>query len=561
MDALDQVPCPTLVTDAFGRVLATNADLLALVGGTTEQWLQRPIEELLPPASRIFLQTHVWPILLRDGHAREIHLKICDAQSHRVPIMVNCRKGVFAGNESYYWVFFVAEERSQFEAEVLNARNRAEASARALAESEHFIKTIADGLPGLVAYWDKNLVCRFANKNYLDWFGKVPAAVIGTTMKDLLGERLFALNEPHIISALKGEEQVFERTLTKFDGSIGYTLAHYIPDTSADGEVKGIFVLVSDVTQIKTAEVELRLASSIVQSAVEGIMVTDAEGIILSVNPAFTKITGYSTEQAVGQTPQFLRSNHHDEAFYVALRQELADRGRWEGETWNRRQDGDVFRQWQTVTVIRSLHNEPLRYVSIFNDITERWRKDERVKHLALHDALTDLPNRILFTERLGQLITMIEREKRNVAVMFLDLDRFKIVNDTFGHDVGDTLLKEVAPKLQAQIRHSDTVARLGGDEFVILLDNPASKAEVAHIADRIVRVVKEPIVIRAHPVQVGTSIGIALHPADGSTPEQLIKSADIAMFAAKESGKNSFRFYEPTMIARQNDKGGLVAK
>jgi diguanylate cyclase (GGDEF)-like protein/PAS domain S-box-containing protein len=541
---LNQLPCPTLITDKSGNILAVNTDLLALVGGTFEHWLHKPMENFFPPASRIFLQTHVWPMLLSDGNAREIYLKISNAQNQRIPVMMNCRRGLFSGEDSYFWAFFVALERSKFELELLDARNRAESSALALAKRESFVKTVTDAMPGLVAYWDKDLCCRFANKTYLEWFGKLPEAIIGTALQDLLGECLFILNKPYILGALAGETQVFERTLTKADGSTCFTLTNYIPDFDALGAVIGFFVLISDVTTIKTAELELRLAASIFESTVEGIMVTDGQGIILSVNPAFSKITGYTAEEAIGHTPRLLKSNRHDQDFYAALWQSIVSQGCWEGEVWNRRKDGEVFLEWQSITEIHGSTHESVRYVSVFNDITKFWQKDERMRHLAFHDSLTDLPNRTLLMERLDHLLAMTEREQRNIALLFLDLDGFKTGNDKFGHDIGDDLLKRVAQTLLTQVRYLDTVARLGGDEFVILLDNPVNTDEVARIAARIVSIINVPMELRGKSASVGVSIGIAMHPADGHTPTELMKSADTAMYAAKKAGKNTYHFF-----------------
>ncbi len=437
-------------------------------------------------------------------------------------------------------------ERAKMEAEV--EAEASQRSAEAAVERERFLTAVADAMPGMVAYWDKNLHCRFANRPYLEWFGKAPEQLIGTSIKDLLGVRLFALNEPYIRGALGGVRQQFERTLTKADGTVGYTWANYIPDIDAQGEVLGFFVLVSDVTPLKAAEAERRLSASVYQNTIEGITITDEQGVILSVNPAFTKITGYTAEEAIGKTPRILKSGRHDEAFYTNLWAEIASTGRWQGEIWNRRKDGEVFVEWQTITKIPAANDEPCRYVSIFHDITELWRKNESLRHLAFHDMLTDLPNRSLLIERIERQIAMAERDKRGVALLFLDLDRFKAVNDRLGHDVGDDLLRMVAKKLQSLVRVADTVARLGGDEFVILLDNPASAEEVAQIAERVVALVNEPMSFSGQPAQVGTSIGIALYPADGKTPAALIKSADVAMYAAKYAGKNTYRFFSPHM-------------
>lgn len=545
MDYLNQVPCPVLVTDANGCVLPANTALLTLVGGTHERWLQKQMDQFMPPASCIFLQTHVWPMLLRQGAVQEIRLYLLDAQNERIPVIVNCQWGDFEGADSYYWVFFVTLERSRFETELLNARSRAEASALVLAKSEHFIKTITDAIPSLIAYWDQDMRCRFANKPCLDWFGKPRGIVIGSTMGELLGERMFEISEPFVRGALAGERQQFEHSLTTASGDLSHRWANYIPEVDATGAVVGFFVLDSDVTPLKEAEVELRLAASVFQNTTECIVVTDADGKILSVNPAFSSVTGYSSTEAIGQNPRLIKSDRHDSAFYAVLWQSITTVGRWEGEIWNRKKSGEVFLIWQTITKIQDSIDEPARYIAVFRDVTDLWQKNERTRHLAFHDALTDLPNRSLLMERLHQLIAMTGRETRNVAVMFLDLDRFKLVNDTLGHPVGDDLLKAIAQKLLAQVRQSDMVARLGGDEFVVLLDNPASHDEVAQIAGRIVTILGDPVEICGRVAQVGASIGIAMHPIDGTTPEQLMKNADIALYAAKAAGKNTYRFFK----------------
>lgn len=424
------------------------------------------------------------------------------------------------------------------------AKKQAEAAAMTNAGNEEFLKSIIDAMPNMIGYWDTNLRFRFANQAYQAWFSKLPEAIIGTHIRDLMGEQLYALNEPHILKALAGEAQQFQRTLIKADGSVGHIVGNYVPDIGANGEVAGIFIIANDVTELKETEAQLELAASVFESALEGITVTDAQGIILSVNPAFNAITGYKSDEAIGHTTRLLKSHHHDQAFYAAMWQEITTKGRWKGDMWNRRKDGGVYLQRMTITMIRDSFGNPMRYVSVFNDITDLWHKDEYLKHLAFHDALTGLPNRALLMERLDQQIAIAEREQFGMALMFLDLDRFKFVNDTFGHNVGDDLLQSVAQKLLAQVRQSDTVARLGGDEFVIQLRDPASKDELAQIAERIIFVINEPMEFCGHKVQIGASIGIAMFPSDGNDSIKLIQNADTAMYAAKDGGKNTFRFF-----------------
>ncbi len=549
MTRLNQLPCPVLITDVDGLVLDSNNAFATLVGATAEQCLNKPMDELLAAASRVALRNRIWPLLRAASSIREERLEVVGQAGSPVLVLANAERRQLEGTECFYWVFFVAQELSRFEAKLLDARNRAEAAALELARRERFISAISDAMPGLVAYWDKNLRCQYANKPYLEWFGKSPEAMLGMDLRELFGERLFAANEKYIKGALAGQKQRFERVQTRPDGSIGHTWGHYIPNIDENGVVAGFYALVSDVTPLKAAEEKLRLAASVFDSAQEGIMVTDLQGVIESVNPAFTEITGYTAEDAIGNTPRLLRSDHHDQEYFAAIWDEISTGGQWQGETWNRRKDGSIFLVWQTITRIDGSDNTPVRYVSVFHDITHNWEKNERTTHLAFHDALTGLPNRLLLMDRLEQLLSATEREPRNVAVMFQDLDRFKSVNDSLGHDVGDELLKVVAEKLLSQVRQSDTVARLGGDEFVIVLDNPANREEVAQVAARIVANLNEPMEFKGKKVEIGTSIGIAVYPDDGKTPAQLIRSADKAMYAAKEAGKNTFRFCAPRTI------------
>jgi diguanylate cyclase (GGDEF)-like protein/PAS domain S-box-containing protein len=423
---------------------------------------------------------------------------------------------------------------------------RAESASKASNEREQFIRSIIKDIPNMIGYWDRDLRCRYANKAYREWFGKSPEEIVGITFRDLAGERLFALNEPHIRRVLAGDPQRFERTLNKAGGDVGHIIGHYIPNFDADGMVKGFVTQASEVTILKETEAKLELAACVFENTLDGVLITDADGIILSVNPAFTEITGYTAEEAVGQNPRILQSNRHDRAFYTSMWKQIMTEGRWNGEIWNRRKDGDLYRERMTISMVRDADGEPVRYVSVFNDITTLWRKDEHIKHLAFHDALTDLPNRTLLMDRINQIIINSDREPCNLALLFLDLDGFKLVNDQYGHNVGDDLLKEVAKRLLGLVRQSDTVARLGGDEFIVVLNNPKGIEEIASIATCVVSSINEPMEILGEVLRLGASVGIAMFPADASTSADLIKNADTAMYVAKDSGRNKIRFSAP---------------
>lgn len=421
---------------------------------------------------------------------------------------------------------------------------RAESASKASNEREQFIRSIIKDIPNMIGYWDRDLRCRYANNAYREWFGKSPEEIIGITFRDLAGEHLFTLNEPHIRRVLAGEPQRFERTLNKASGEVGHIIGHYIPNFDADGTVRGFVTQASEVTILKETEAKLELAACVFENTLDGVLITDADGIILSVNPAFTEITGYTAEEAVGHNPRILQSNRHDRSFYTSMWKQIITEGRWNGEIWNRRKDGDLCRERMTISMVRDADGEPVRYVSVFSDITALWRKDEHIKHLAFHDALTDLPNRTLLMDRINQRIINSKREQCNMALLFLDLDGFKLVNDQYGHNVGDDLLKEVAKRLLGLVRQSDIVARLGGDEFIVVLNNPKGIEKITSIATSVVSSINEPMEILGEVLRVGASVGIAMFPADASTSAELIKNADTAMYVAKNSGRNKISFY-----------------
>jgi diguanylate cyclase (GGDEF)-like protein/PAS domain S-box-containing protein len=543
MPSFDQLPCPALVTDRAGIVLDLNQELLLLVGNHKEHWLTKSMEFMFPMASRIFLQTHVWPMVLRDGYVREIRLQLQDGTGKSVPIFVNCQKTMVADGHQFTWVLFVTVERSRFEQELLEARQRAEEISKALAQSEKFMHTVADALPSMVGYWDKQLVCRFANKRYLEWFGKTPDQMIGLSMQSVLGEKLFQQNLPFIRNVLSGEQQQFERAIPKPDGSLGYVLADYVPDRDAAGSINGFIALITNITRMREADAAIRLSAGVFEATTEGITVTDAAANFVSVNSAFSALTGYPSEELIGKNARILKSGRHDASFFAEMFRKLSTDRVWKGDVWSKRKDGTIYLEQLSISAICDQSGVVQQYVGICSDITEKWDKDQLIHHMALHDGLTGLPNRTLLMERLGQVFAMARRESRQIALMFLDLDGFKKVNDTLGHAIGDEVLKTVATRLSGLLRGSDTVARLGGDEYVLLIDNPKSSDEVAQIGNRVIAALNEPMQFDGRVAHVGASIGIAFMQELADSPEAFLKRADDAMYAAKAAGKNVYRF------------------
>ena len=307
-----------------------------------------------------------------------------------------------------------------------------------------------------------------------------------------------------------------------------------------------------DITALKLAEDELRIAATAFESR-EGMMITDAEMTILRVNAAFTRVTGYSLEESAGQTPRLLKSGRHDRAFYEAMWDGIARNGSWQGEIWNRRKSGEVYPEWLTITAVKNSRGNVSHYVGTLTDITQRKTAEDEIRHLAFYDPLTRLPNRRLLLDRLHQALASSARSGRQGALLFLDLDKFKALNDSLGHDVGDLLLQHVAQRLTTCIREGDTVARLGGDEFVLmlvdlsmLLDETVTQAEA--VGQKILALLSQPYDLGGHTHRSSASIGVTLFSNHQSTPFELLKQADLAMYEAKAAGRNTIRFYTPEM-------------
>ena len=302
--------------------------------------------------------------------------------------------------------------------------------------------------------------------------------------------------------------------------------------------------------QVITRTGELRVAASVYENTSEGAMIANERGGIISVNPAFTRITGYTSEEAVGRSCNLLKSYRHEPAFYVEMWQKILGENHWEGEIWNRRKNGEAYLERLTINRIPAINGFPVTYVGVFHDITEQYLVGEQIRHQAFHDALTGLPNRALFQERLSHAMARAKRDGSRLSVTFIDLDGFKAVNDDLGHDAGDLLLQEVAERINARLRRSmDTVARLGGDEFVVLREDLRELTYCTGLAEEMVAAISQPMILQGRTVQVGASLGIAFFPEDGGDALELMKRADIAMYAAKAAGKGTFRFFQTGML------------
>lgn len=356
-------------------------------------------------------------------------------------------------------------------------------------------------------------------------------------------------DEPAML-ALCRERELRNRVLgLRFpDGTVRWLEVSTSPLHAGEGQEPRVVLTFSDITERRQAEEKSRLAFEAIRHSGEGILVTDAGHHIISANPAFEAVTGYSAAEVVGQTPAIFSSSRQKEGFFDEVRQGLESAGHWQGEVWNRRRNGEVYPEWLGISAVREADGRARYYVYIFSDMTERKAAQERIEFLAHHDPLTELPNRLLLRDRMTQAMMRATRLQTRVALMFLDLDRFKKINDSLGHPVGDTLLKAVVERLKGCVRESDTISRQGGDEFIIVLNDVRDTDAVARVADKIHQRMGQPFDVGEHSLITSFSIGVAIFPDDGEDFDVLMQKADTAMYHAKEAGRNSHRFFTEQM-------------
>lgn len=288
-------------------------------------------------------------------------------------------------------------------------------------------------------------------------------------------------------------------------------------------------------------DIKLQLAANVFTFAREGIIITDAQGIIIEANQAFCQTTGYEKEEVIGKNPRVLKSGKQDPLFYQTMWTALHDEGYWQGEIWNRRKNGEIYAEILTISAIKNNENMIQHFVALFTDITTIKEHEKHLEYLAQHDPLTNLPNRMLLADRLTQAIAYAQRYQTMFAVLYIDIDGFKVINDTYGHTIGDALLIEISKRIFSLMRKNETIARLGGDEFVALLSDIKELNECKPFLERLLAILAEPICIEDKTLHVSASIGVSCYPLDGNDADILIENADKAMYHAKQSGKNRF--------------------
>ncbi|MBA5605089.1 EAL domain-containing protein [Duganella sp. FT3S] len=538
----------TIVTQVPGAVFRFRPD------GPID-FVSDAIEDISGYSAAQFMRstTHAWANLIcpedrkaqrrcvtqavRDGQPYEIEYRIIDATGTERWVAENGQPQVADGEGGAPWVDGIISDISQ--------RKHNEMRIEALlAEQSAILDNVMFGV-----MFVRNRVIVSVNRRCEELFGYEPGAMTGNSTAIVFPNAFDyeAAGARQYSSLASGDYFSEERHYRRKDGTLFWCMVSGCAiDQNRPNE--GSIWVYADISARKEAEEKLRLSATVLEHIADGVMVVDAAGKIVAVNPAFTQITGYSEQEALGKDRTLTRSGRHDDAFYQSLWTELVTTGFWRGEIWNLRKSGELYLEWLTVSAVRDNRGQTTHYVGVFSDITQVKESQEKLDHLAHHDPLTALPNRLLFNDRLQHALQRASRDHEQLALLFIDLDRFKNVNDTLGHHIGDELLKQVATALQEKLREGDTLARLGGDEFIVLLEDVDGQHGAGLVAEKLVAMFEQPFMVAGHELFVTCSVGISLFPTDATDLNMLIRNADVAMYQAKARGRNGYSFYAPSM-------------
>ena len=533
--ALDAV----ISIDAASRLIGFNPAAETIFGRKRGEVIGQSMTELLIPER--YRDKH------QNGLARYMQTGETHILGHRIEITALRRDGTEFPIE--LTVTPIREgDRVIFTAYIRDISKRKQAE-KELRESRAFHQSVTDAMGEIgigLFIVDADHRIRFMNTVMNEWFGEQTGKICYSSLCNLT-ERCSYCRLDEVLC----ESKTVRYTPTITGGRIFDIIA--TPIQNRDGTISKLEVI-RDVTELRKSEQELRIAAKAFESQ-EGMCITDADGVIQRVNKAFVETTGYNAEEVVGKTFAILKSGKHEAEFYQAIREALERNDHWQGEIWNRRKNGEIYPEWQTVSVVRGADGQITHYVYVSADISLRKKSEEQIRTLAFYDPLTQLPNRRLLVDRLKQALVINARNKRQGALLFIDLDNFKSLNDTQGHDTGDLMLVEAATRLQTCVRQCDTAARVGGDEFVVLLDDldadeTTAAAQTEAVGEKIRSALGQTYTINGHEYHSTASIGATLLRGSVGTADEMLRRADVGLYQAKADGRNTLRFFDPALQA-----------
>jgi len=533
--AVEQSPVSIIITDTKGSIEYANARFTQTTGYTAEEAIGQGANLLKSGQTSLETYANLWQTIKAGKEwTGELYNRRKDGELYWDSVRIMPVIGADGSISHYVSLQEDITVRKQNELRI--------------SESEYRFRAIFDNSrDAIVLLKDGHNV--FVNPACATMFGYDSAeAMLGRSMLDLFAPASRDMVRENIRRRSAGEPAptAYEARGLRREGS-ELDIELRVSTYDHQGE-RYILAMIRDISARKQDEEKLRLWATVFENSGEAVVITDPDNRIVLVNHAFSEITGYAAAEVLGQNPRILGSGRHDLAFFQHMWLVLQRDHHWQGEIWDRRKNGEIYPKWLGISAVRDTNGQLTHYVAIFSDISERKAAQDKIEYLAHHDALTGLPNRLLLYDRFAQAAAHADRTHNKVALLFLDLDRFKTINDSLGHPVGDKLLQTLAQRLQACIRESDTISRQGGDEFVVIVTDLRDVDTVASIAQKILEQVGQPVDINGHTLNASFSIGISLYPDDGADFDTLLKKSDTAMYHAKEAGRNAYRFFTEQM-------------
>jgi diguanylate cyclase (GGDEF)-like protein/PAS domain S-box-containing protein len=530
-----------IIADTNLIILEVNPALELLLGYKAEEIIGKPIVEIYGGNNPLF--EHLLEKLPEKGYLAGCETDCLSRENIKIPVSVSISAIHNHENQIENFIFVIHD---------ISELKHREDELRA--SEQKFMRLFMD-VPVSLGVADKKGVITYFNKKFTEVFGYTIADVstldewwLKAYPNEIYRRRALDNWNEVVAKAVKEKTDIksAEYNVTCKNGVERIVIIGGRPFGG------GVLAIFSDITERKRAEEELRITAVTFETH-EGILITDAEAKIIRVNHAFQDITGYTSEEVIGKNPSIMSSGRQNKVFYTEMWKQLINTGSWGGEIWDKRKNGQIYPKWLTITAVKNKEQKTTQYVGIFNDISVRKKAEEEIQNLAFYDALTNVPNRRLLLDRFQLAISLSARSNQYGAALYLDMDKFKNLNDIMGHEYGDILLVEVARRIQACLRDADTVARLGGDEFVVLIeevsgDQKQALQKVALIAEKIREALTIPYLLGEYEYYSSASIGICLYCGNEKSVVDLLKSADMAMYQAKESGRNAIRFFDPLM-------------
>jgi diguanylate cyclase (GGDEF)-like protein/PAS domain S-box-containing protein len=529
-----------------GEILYANPSAAMILGATAaDELIGRAVNELVHPDDRQVVLDRMKTAEESGSAVAPCEAKLIKLDDTAINVQIQGTRIQYDGETAIQTSFTDITERKQAEQAMARANND-------LAARKILLKQILDTASVAIFLVDMTGHITQANRRMAEMFRWSTQELEGKEYVELVDPSEQAMGRQKMLALLNSQASSvdLDRNYRRADGSQfwGHLSGKRFYD--ADGQELGLIGVIADITDRKHAEENLKLAASVFTHAREGITITDASGTIVEVNDTFTQITGYSREEALGQNPRILQSDRQTPEFYAAMWQDIASKGHWYGEVWNRRKNGEVYAEMLTISAVRDATGKTQNYVALFSDITSMKEHQSQLEHVAHYDALTGLPNRLLLSDRLQQAILQSHRRGQSLAVAYLDLDGFKAVNDTYGHGHGDELLVALTERMKAALCDGDTLARVGGDEFVAILVDLERVNDGDIVLQRLLKAIGDQLVVNNVVMQVSASIGVTLYPQDGGDADLLIRHADQAMYAAKQAGKNRYHLFDTAQDA-----------